>query len=78
MCSTSNYVFPGQKLCPQCRSHATKPKDIEEMDVDTEDTDVDTEGQMNAHCFEEEEEKLNSTRESLNITLNDLEISSMQ
>jgi len=66
MCRYGSIVVPGQKLCPKCRFRASTPQE-EKNETDNDDVD---------DCTSlEEEHELELTKESLNSTLSELEIS---
>ena len=67
-CNNGYYVIPGQKLCPKCRLTYSKSKtDIDQIEInDSESDDMIT---------YDKEIHLNMTKESLNNTLNELDIS---
>ena len=68
LCNNGYYVIPGQKLCPKCRLTYSKSKtDIDQIEInDLESDDMIT---------YDKEIHLNMTKESLNNTLNELDIS---
>ena len=68
LCNNGYYVIPGQKLCPKCRLTYSKSKtDIDQIEInDSESDDMIT---------YDKEIHLNMTKESLNNTLNELDIS---
>ena len=68
LCNNGYHVIPGQKLCPKCRSLVSKPKENPD-EIDN------TEPEEECHVYSQEELQLDSSRESLNSTLNDLDLS---
>ena len=67
LCNIGYHVIPGQKLCPKCRLSAPKQNEKFEESNDTEEADD--------LVSYEEDFQLDSNREILNTTLNELDIS---
>ena len=67
LCNKGYHVIPDQKLCPKCRLLAPKQNEKFEESNDTEEADD--------LVSYEEEFQLDSNREILNTTLNELDIS---
>ena len=74
LCSNSHYVVPGQKLCPQCRRQATIKSEGGELDFET---NIEEPVDCNIISLEEEVQ-LDSTRESLNNNLCELDLSRLK
>ena len=68
LCSNGYYVIPGQKLSPKCRLTYSKSK----TDIDQTETNDSKSDDMITH---DKKIYLNTTKESLNNTLNELDIS---
>ena len=68
MCIDGCIVLPGQKLCPKCRLKVSEPEKEEEEPYKQDELNDES------FCFQEEHD-LNLSRESLNSTLNELNIS---
>ena len=68
MCINGYIVLPGQKLCLTCRLKMSEPEKEEEKPYKQYELNDES------FCFQEEHD-LNLSRESLNTTLNELDIS---
>ena len=67
LCSNVYYVIPGQKLCPKCKLTYSKSKtDIDQIETNDSESD---------NITYDKEIYLNTTKKSLNNTLNELDIS---
>ena len=71
LCSNGHYVVPGQKLCPQCSCQVTIKSEDKELDFETT---IEKPVDCNIVSLEEEVQ-LDSTRESLDNTLCELDLS---